>query len=362
MRLKKPAPKQNALNLPVLVTEKVEENGRAGVKGKNLLDGSEVVVFLTNQGKAAENSNRNSLEKLFNGFKIGRTPYKLEPGGLVSFKQAFPNGGEGRYLSTWANVLAYNEADAKQYCRRSLATLRMFEKNGKHSGVMFVYEKDPQRHIRGANADAVQAALVKAAAEYRSPSFLVRLVDQSGQVVEYDQISKSYNKEAGRDMTPEEVAAHVTQKLKAMQDAIPGASLNIMPADRYTVSPAGLTVDEQGKSQVTHFQTAAKAYMEEMENGDVELYCKDTFYKVGGDNLEFVNGVFPTDPFGPGQDPVLLGNLKYAPEFVDSMAADQAAPAEEPEAPPAAPVLPATGTDDPFGALDAESFEDPAPR
>lgn len=366
MKLKKPAPKQDALNLPVLITERVEENGRVGAKGKNLLDGSEVVVFLTERGKSAENPNRNSLEKLFDqGFKTGRTPYKLVPGGLVSFKHAFPNGGEGRYLSSWANVLGYNEADAKRFGRRSLATLRMFEKNGKHSGVLFVYEKDPQRHIRGANADAVQEALVKAAAEYRSPSFLIRLVDESGQVVEYDQISKSYNKEASRAMTPEEIAAHVTEKIKAMQEATPGASLNIMPARRYTVSPAGLTVDEKGKSQVSHFQTAAKAYVEELENGEVELYCKDTFYKIGGDNLEFVNAVFPTDPFGPGQDPVLMGNLKYAPEFVDSMTAQQAGetvPTEQVEAAPSAPMQAATGTDDLFGALDGETFEDPAPR
>lgn len=361
LKKKRSAGGNNPINIPVRVTGFVEKEGNVGVTGVSLIDQSELTVFLTTTGKMAENKNRNSLKKLQDGYKIGRTKYTLVEGGIVSFKSAWKHDKEGCHFSSWANVLAHNPEDAEQFVGQgSVVTLQMFERDGRHSGVVHAFETDPAKHVTGSTATEIQGSLEKKAQGYQRASFLFRLLDNQGDVVYCDVINKSYNTDAGRDMTPAEVAAYAVDRIIEAQREMPGTTVNVIPADRYTVSPKSLTPDEDGKSQIKSFAATAKAFITEHENGDVELMGKECWFKMGGDDNEFVNAIYPNDPYGPGVDPALLGNLKYSPSVLDEMAAEeQAQPAQQQAQPEPAGEAPAAQQDaeDPFNDLgDEEGF------
>jgi len=391
----------NALNIPVRVTGFTERNNETGAVGKNLLNGEDITVFLTNKGKAAENTNRNSLEKLKNGYKIGKTQYKLEAGGIVSFRQCSKPENSDVHFAAWPNVVAHNAEDAKEFAGRCRASmLRMFQKkiqeknddgsirhSVRHSGTLYTFMDDPKHHIQGNDGQSVQGAVAQFADNAKKPAFLIRVVNDNGEVANLNLFQKTYNSDEKRDMTGEELSQALAERADELLKETPG-TLNIVPANRLDVSPKGLQGDADKKGAVDHFKVLAKSYIKVGKEGEIDIFCKDTFYKKGGDNKEFVNDVYPVDPFGKGQDPALLGGLKYTPELAaangandapeDNNAAEQQqadAPAEQ-EAPPAQASNETTDDnmdgdfeppddDDPFVALDGEDFDDddfPGPR
>lgn len=318
---KKPKNTINAKNMIVQVTGFVKgENDEVGVTGKDLTTNQEVTVFLTDKGKAAENENRNSLKKLQDGYKIQKTQYKLVNGGIVAFKDAFFHDEKGSYLSAWPNVLAHNPEDAKNYVGHAkLATLRIFTPSDKNpSGFLCVYDGNPENHVVSNAPDqhmfeAIKALLTEK--NYQSPGFLVRKLDAAGTVIDYQEIKKNYNTDAGRPMTPVEQATYVRETIKDL--AGPETSYNLLPTEKITVSTKALMPDAKGDSQLTSFKAIEKAYYKDVD-GDRDILAKETWFKVGGDNNEFVNNVYPLDKFGSGFDPCLIGGLKYSDQVMSA--------------------------------------------
>lgn len=376
MRIKKRTQSSNSINLPLEVREFETVNARGqefvGVKGIDLRTGDGATVFLTTTGRNAENQNRPSLETLAKGFKIGREKYQLEPGGVVSFKGAFPNGHEpGQWIATWPNVIAYNKEERRASLHSETGMLQMFEgAEGRVSGVFYDFLKASIVQSEVGDVRRVVSQLATEAHNQRG-AFLVRGLDGEGRVAAYEMATKNYNKEEQRVMTPPEMGAYV-EKLVAWMPAHGIEQVSIVPADKYAVSPKALTIDQNGKSKLGAFKAAAQAYIVEHDNGDLEMFAKDSFIKRGGEKLEFINAVIPTDPYGPGVDPALAGGLEYSPNFVTSEdtpaarnveTASTAPPAESPatrgapEERPAPPPAPEEPVAEGFDDLDDEEFD-----
>lgn len=353
-------------NLPVRVTGFVEKDGAVGVKGVNLNQdsGEEVSVFLTDRGKAAETPNRPSLEKLKEGFKIGRNKYRLEEGGIMSFKAAFPTNKEKTsYMAQWPNVLAYNAQDAKSYVgHANHALLDLRENNGRHYGTVFSFNPREDKHIKGQSGSDIKDQVEEVAQNsVIPPAFLVRFCDNEGQVVDYQMIVKQYNKDEDRPMNAEEMGEYLASYVDyAQNEKFEGQNLNVnvLPAQRYIVSPKSLNVEEGEKSSLDFFKNVKKSFVKELENGEIDIVAKEAWMKLGGDNGEFVNSIHVNEPFGEGVDPVLIGGLRYAPGFQTEEGPTQDT-AQETETTPAPPQ--ADGDVDPFEALEGQNFEEESP-
>ncbi len=312
-----------AVNLPVEVRGFVDKDGRQGVKGIDLRNRNEVEVFLSDRGKAAENPNRPSIERLANGFKIGRDKYQLEEGGVVSFKGAFIND-EKSYIALWPNVMAYNKQDAVNYVKHSeTATLDLQKtESGKYYGALYCFENQPEK-ILSANIqdrETIYNAVGSAAQNYNAPAFVVRFVNSDNEVEACDFIRKKWDNENGKAFQPEDYASYVAKYVANMQEKLGNDyEVSIVPAERFTISPKGINSGEEDKAKTTllTFQSAYKALTTELENGDIENVAKGVVFKTGGDNNEFVNAAFVNEPFDKGLDPVLIGGLKYSPNMVE---------------------------------------------
>lgn len=297
------------VNVPVQVSGFTQnDSGAVGVVGTDLRNGKEVTVFLTTEGKEAENPNRKSLQALKEGFAIGRNRFTLEAGGLVAFKSVQSRSGD-QLVAPWADVLAFNASDRDQYVGQSQsAMLRVFNNNesGAVRGALYVFENDPELHIKTDISEAVAAY----AASTTKAAFLVRAVDAEG-VVDYDMTAKRYNRDANRPMEPAEIGAYVEGLAGQIQDEHPEASINIVPVTILDVSPKWLA----GEAGVRAVSAISNSYVNEGPDGHVEQVAKTTYFKLGGENNQFVNSIIPTDPYGPGHDPALLGGLKFSSRF-----------------------------------------------
>lgn len=310
------------------------EGGPLFVVGKNVSTGEKVRVTLTDQGPKASNSQRPSLERLRDGFKIGRDPYKLVAGGLLSMNNAFQRAN-GDWVGTWPNVLAYNKRDAEKYTGNGpLVMLRMFDPpNGKPSGVVDSF--DPNG-IRTAKREELASVIADLAKNYKRPSFIVRALDSQGDVIAFTTPIARHNEpkeEGGRTVwTPrppekmgQEVAAVALSRMRVPDDAV----FSILPAEQYAVSPKSLIQDERGRSKLASFQATEKSYYTAVGE-DKDYHAKASYFKLGGDNNHMVAAIYPLDPYGPGSDPILIGGLKYSKELL--AAHDEgAAPVHEPE-------------------------------
>jgi len=359
--------KQNILNVPVRVMEFVEKNGQVGVKGQNLLSGEDITVFLTTIGKNAENESRPTIAVL-------REEEGLDVGGLMSFRQCWQPKGSSHHISAWPNMMARNKEDAKAKLGHSRAAmLQLGEKDGKPYGTMYTFLDNPKLHIRGANSGAIKEGVAQITSKLRKPSFLIRIIDDNKQVVTYNLFNKQWNTEAGRRMDGNEIASVLAQTVDKLQEKVSG-TVDIVPADRFTVTTKGLSGK---KSRFSHFAALQKSYLEEDTNGDVELFCKDTYFRVGGVDNTFVNDLYPIDPYGKGQDPALLGGHSYSPDFTEVQTYDpnEQESSEQGQGPVNEPIeqtpsnqsaaVMGADEDDPFSAIDGESFdaEEPfAPR
>lgn len=359
----------DGINLPVKVTGFVEDGGQVGVVGEALAGidkGREVSLFLTTTGHNAQNESRMPISKLRDGFKIGRDKYRLVPGGVVSFKGAFPKE-PGQYIGLWPNVLAYNAQDAGQYVRHmDNAVVRLFEKDGKHFGYALDLKGGEHFAARtgGELVDGVKAFAARAAASDAKPStaFLLRYLDGAGAVLNYALVTNTYTKDNGnwRNMSPDETAALIAEVAgEAKEGGTDYKAIDVLPAERLSLSPKSLQGDENGKSNLAYFQGLEQAFNKHLEGGDLEICAKETFAKMGGEHGEFVARIDPVFSRADGADPVLIGGLSYAgaPGIDDEQGqppADEGRQAPAPEPDPGGP--------DPFAGLDEEpAAASPAP-
>jgi hypothetical protein len=216
--------------------------------------------------------------------------------------------------------------------------LQLGSNNGKPVGTLFTFLDNPDNHIKGANGVEIKAAVAAAADRNRKPSFLIRIIDEQGQVSGYNLFNKFYNGQAGCRHTGAEIADMVAETVAKMQAKVNG-TVNIVPADRFAVTNKGL---RGKKSRFNYFVAIMKAYADQDTNMKLsnleqqlagerdrkplseygafwdivkgaDLCCKDTYFKVGGQGNTFANDIFPVDHFGQGKDPVLLGGLTASP-------------------------------------------------
>lgn len=324
---------QNRVNLTVEVEGfETKDDGNVLVVGRNISTGEEVKVGLSTEGEMASNPNRNSIKKLMDGYKIGRTQYKLVPGGVIAFSGAFKNSATGEWIGMWPNVLAHNPEDRKQYFAGGEAVLlRMFERRGDNdeirtSGAVDVFDVN---NIKTAKPDELAKVVAELVGNYRSPTFLVRGLNAAGEVIGYTLPLNRNRERVEKDgavtyvaRSPESVGQVIAELAEQSIQLPEGGSYSILPAEQFQVSPKALTGDENSRSRKPAFMMAARAFYE-MAGEDRDYKVKEAYMKIGGEHGEFVGGIVPVDPYGKGSDPVLLGGLTYSAEFLASLEAPQ---------------------------------------
>jgi hypothetical protein len=328
--------KPNSKNLAIQVTGFTKSSdGAMGVVGTRIPGGERVEAFLTTRGHFASNPERNSIEKLVSGFKMGRNFYKLEEGGIVVFKGAFkPNGGEA-YIAQWPNVLAYNAEDAQKYARSvEYGVLRMFQdqNTGMHRGTFYAYQAQDLYAGRAPNGDGLAKGTSSFYAQHPNASFLIRGLDSDGKVIGFRQVSKFFTDDgdgATRAMSADEACATVREA--AAQMNAPGG-YSVLPAIRWPVTRKGLVANEAGRSSLAFFLAAERAYVNEVDDGQ-EISAKRSFLKTSeplDNGIVYVNGVYAEDPYGPGVDPLLIGGLEPSAKLAETTVAHESGH-EEPQ-------------------------------
>lgn len=318
--------KPDTKNLAVKVAGFSQSSDGVGVVGTRIPDGEKVEVFLTTRGKMAENPRRNSIEKLRDGFKVQRTQYKLEPGGVVVFKGAFKPKGGTAYIASWPNVIAYNEEDAKKYYKMSeYGMMRLFH-NAETDTWRGSYDSFAEPHIfTGKSADDLAAGAAGFVEKFPRATFLIRALNERGEVIGFRQISKLFVDDgngATRLMTPAEVGKTVAEA--AAQMNAPGG-YSVLPGLHYPVSRKALNGSDEDskKSMLSAFQAAERAFVKVVKEIDdglevQEVQSKRCFVKLSEPNdngIVYVSGIYSEDPYGPGVDPLTIGGLRVSAEL-----------------------------------------------
>lgn len=327
--------KQTALNITVRVEGFVEEGDQVSVAGINVLTGQKMYIWLTVKGVRADNENRESIKKLRDGIKFGRDQIRiLEAGGLVSFKSAFPKSdGSDHYWSTWANVLAYNTADAEKYVaygKTAILTMHPAKEGRAPWGKLTIYTSDSERHIVGVTPDDLYDGVGTYSANNRYPTFLVRYLDANNAVIGFSSFWRTFIKDdenpKGRELSPAEIASFLVEDVtNNLRNYAACSSINVLPGRRYTVSPRQLTSGDPKENKLKNWLGTAEYFYKRTACGDdvyFDYYCKELFAKLGGENSEFVNGIQVVNPKKDayGVDPVLIGGLEYSAKLLSDMA------------------------------------------
>lgn len=372
-------PKAQPRNLTIQVTGFVTENDRTGkpvdyVEGINLDTNQPVKVTLSTQGIEAENAARKSIKDYRDGFRMGRNEYKMEAGGIMSFRTAFPNKDGTQFLAVWPNALAYNAKDAAEVVRIGRpCSLQVFVRkvtqgegeaaslSREANAILTEWHHDKAFVVKSAQ-DLIQAGEHVAAAQAAKlrPGFLLRAVEDNT-VVGYGVANRSYDREQKRELTRDEMVAQVAEVAQQVLQDHPNATLEVIPNQVLTVSP--LQLKDGGDKAITKLEAQAKAYLVRLANGDQDLVMKTTDYQVGfAPNQHFVNAVMTRDPYGPGVDPVLAPtvahpDLGYSAELAADMtpaprAAASAPAAAESQAHAEAEIPMAAFDDDEFAGID----------
>lgn len=375
-----------AENIVMRVTDyKLDEKGAAvALKGLTFPDKREVEVSLTDTGKAAENPNRSTLNDYRKGFKFGKSTYKLEPGGLVSFSKAYkkPDGG---YQATWMDVMAYNSDDAKNYISNGPSVVRLYtpretksllketsdrlKKEGvpqdqlhwevekklptgtqRFRGVVEMYH--PSQSMRGTDADELRSAVEAyfnapqfkervledgdSARAQADPGVIVRFLDQEDRVADFSYMPHFEFYQNDQTLTVPEQVDYVLDTIRQAQQENPGlVAVDVLPFSEFAVSPMTLKVGNAGQ-KIESFRRAFEGGHPRTEDGEMEVVAHPSLLKFSTDGL-FINAVagnFRSE----GVDPVLLAKdgqtLTPAPQLY--------AEPESPEGPKAGQESPST--------------------
>jgi hypothetical protein len=322
------------LNLPVKVTEFGAVNGHNAVKGVDMVTGDNVTVMLTDQGHAFENAGRKSIKDYRDGYKMGRTFHQMKPGGVFSFDNTFFHADKGCYISGWADAYAYDEASAERYIdlMDAVNVNVVNPKEGKPYGLIRAYDTDPENHITATAVDKKMYESIKELlekGEHTRPGFLIRMLNEKGEVFDFEEIIKDYNTNEGRPMTSDEQAKYVCRTLLDNMDrnGVTAASFNVLPMSKFSVSAKALETDANGKSKLNKFLAISKGFhkIHEMPDGEkaFEIFAKPALIQFSEDG-QFVNKISTRDPRGPGMDPCLIGGLKVDPSVVETQNVESA--------------------------------------
>ena len=311
----------------VRVLDFKEEGAQVGVVGVNALTGQEITVWLTDVGVYAENKNRKSIKQLRDSFKMGKDRYKLEPKGLVHFKGCFEKKNcPNNYISTWANVLGYDEQSVKEtvlYIKNCF--VRFFTPTEEDTWKPFGYITSFQNsHIVGENIQELGSKITETRANIFNCTLLVRFLDHNNQVLGYFEIgsNKRFDKKEGREYTPEEYGANcvtlIEEQLANYNDV---SSVNILVAKTWSISREGLF--QEGSTKVEFWKWVATHFYKDVRDEKEayrDYFCRDAFAKLSDprEKQVFVNNLlFPgKDDEVVTADPVLLGGLTYAGQEV----------------------------------------------
>ncbi|MCA1788038.1 MAG: hypothetical protein LC657_18855, partial [Desulfobacteraceae bacterium] len=285
-----------------------------------------------------------------------RTFHQMKPGGIFSFDNSFYHEKKGCYISGWADALAYDEASAERYVDlpEAVNVNVVNPKEGNPYGIMRAYDTDEENHITATAVDKKMYEAIKVLldeGEHTRPGFLIRLLNENGEVFDFEEILKDYNTNEGRPMTSEEQAAYVCRTLldNMTRNGVTAASFNVLPISKFSISAKALETDANGKSKLNKFLAISKGFhkVHEMPDGEkvFEIFAKPALVQFSEDG-QFVNKISTRDPMGPGMDPCLIGGLKADPSAGasdDQKGAQDKSTANIPSAPPEEPsqVIPA---------------------
>lgn len=322
------------VNLLIRVAGFADYGDDRALVGTDMRTGEQITAALTDKGYFAARQagvgpgERPSIGILEKGYKSGRRQFALEEGGVVVLQNAFQNR-EGVYIGTWPNVVAYTPQDAKDWtvnAQHAMFTLNQRKNDGKFFGSADVYHEElitqgetPQ--------DIYQDVLTHIESNYEPPAdgfggnisarFYSRYLDQQGNVMDLGPypISAVWNQDQSRLMTPEESATAICAKIEEAMDRAGASGVSVVPITSFKLSSKALSDADEPK--LNKFRRAAHAFYRDLEDDlGRDVYCRQALFKVGGDQRQFVNDVFPVefDKNHPGVDPGLLGGLSYAPE------------------------------------------------
>lgn len=318
---------QDAVCIPLELTEWGEYDGQTAAVGRRLDNGHEgqtIAVVLTTRDKNAQNRNRKSLEVWQRGFNALGQHFKLEVGGVVSFKNC-RRINDSVYVSTWPNVLACNREQVANVFKANHAVARVgMGQDGSGWGDVVVFYPEAAVECRSGSEVREHAARLAEFEQIQEAMFVLRALNARGEVLAATEVMPRRRKqgEHGQETyvlpTPAEVgelAEAYALELGKRSSEIAGFSL--MPADRYTLSPR--TMSDPGKVQA---MLAASQAFREKQSLDQEIYvAKEVLMKMSAPSdvtpgVRFVNGVYPVQPFGRGTNPDLLGGFVYAANAV----------------------------------------------
>jgi hypothetical protein len=297
MKLKK---KNGKINLPLKVLEQVKSGSQTGVKGINLLDNKTVDVFLTTQGKSAENHNRPNIESLFSGIETEGATYKLKPGCVISMNGAFRRK-EGGYYAQWPMVVKYSEADTVLLCENG--TLIINENQRRANADFYIFNPEQSMTFTTAGS-SLKAAMARNAGQTSRPAYLMRLIEGKN-VLDYEIHQAVYDKTQKKPMTSEQIADSAARTARELLDRYPGKKLDIMPATRLFVPARTL------EKRQAYFNKQQPYFQNDLENGDREYLCRKVLVKCGGGQGQFCNLINVIEPYAQGSDPVLIGGYSY---------------------------------------------------
>jgi hypothetical protein len=174
--------------------------------------------------------------------------------------------------------------------------------------------------------------------------FLLRGINTAGEVVAASKVALSRKRDVsnGKDVYVLPSANDLANSVHAYALAIRKLSsavvaFDLLPAGRWLLSPRTFFAPKRTEGSVA----VSRAFRE--QEGDKEVYvAKEVLFKLSEesrDNAQYVNAIYPVDPFGRGRNLDLLGGLAYAKDAIltvvrpdNGAEPGRAEPAAQPEA------------------------------
>jgi len=149
---------------------------------------------------------------------------------------------------------------------------------------MATYEINPEKHIVGQNTQELHAGIKAFAEQNKFPTFIIRLLDLNGNVLGYTSFWKTYWTEKSRNFTPTELAdALIAQTEQELQNYSSVCGFNVMPGQKYAVSPTQLRNANPKESALNYWvETATSFYSKTQYESQIvyDYYCKEIFCKT----------------------------------------------------------------------------------
>lgn len=322
----------DALCIPMELTGWSEYEGQTAAVGRRLdFDhrGETIVVVLTTRDKNSQNRNRRSLDEWRNGFRAFNEHFRLEVGGIVSFKDCrrlADRAGNGVYVSSWPNILAGNREQVQNVVRGQHVVMRVTVRSdgtGWGDVVVFYPEEAVQCDTDVAVAD--HARRLASAMNVPAPMFVLRALNKNNDVLAATHVTPKYTKRVDHNRevfvapTPEEIgtlARSYAGELRKLSPEI--TAFNVLPADRFPLSAHTML----GADRIESTELLTKGFRSRDVTGQEIYVAKEALMKLSaaGESgaVRFVNGVYPVNRFGRGANPDLLGGFVYASNAVFS--------------------------------------------